>query len=197
MLKNVLLLFLLFSLLASVSLADVELWSTDTFQLSGLGVNVIPEFRIRKDLSEFYYLQTYIGPSWDLNKNLKMNVYYGLKYQKSNSDWKQSNLGYLDLFYSFRPFSNRARMECDLTSAVIKYRNQLQIKINGCYLADEFFYNLTGSFVDENRLSAGYTFKALGQTEFNFGYLLRAQRKTATQAWSNSAALILNTSLKI
>jgi hypothetical protein len=187
----------LFSLLAPVSLADVEFWSTDTFQLSALGMNVIPEFRIRNNLTEFYYLQTYVGPTWDLNKSLKMNIYYGGKYQKSNNDWKQSNLGYLDLIYSFKPFSNRARLECDLTNAVIKYRDQLQVKVNGCYLADEFFYNLTGSFVDENRLSAGYTFKAFGQTEFNLGYLMRAQRRTVAQAWSNSAAVIMNAGLKI
>lgn len=197
MLRKTLLLFLLACLLAPVSLADVEFWSTDTFQLSTLGISVIPEFRIRNNLSDFYYLQTYIGPTRDLSKNLKMNVYYGCKYQKSNSDWKQSNLGYLDLIYSFKPFSNRARLECDLTNAVIKYRNQLQVKINGYYLADEFFYNLSGSFVDENRLSVGYAFKALGQTEFNLGYLMRAQRKMVTQTWSNSSAMILNANLKI
>jgi hypothetical protein len=194
---KVALLSLLVMLLAPVAWADVELWSTDTFQLSAFSINVIPEFRIRNNLSEFYYLQTYIGPTWDLNKNLKMNIYYGLKYQKSGADWKQSNLGYLDLIYSFKPFSNRARLEGDLTNAIVKYRNQLQFKINGWYLADEFFYNLTGYFVDENRLSAGYSFKALGQTDLNFGYLLRAQRKTAAQAWSNSAAVILNAGLKI
>lgn len=197
MLRKALLLFLLACLLAPVSLADVELWSTDTFQLSGLGMNVIPEFRVRNNLTELYYLQTYIGPAWDLYKNLKMNIYYGCKYQKSNNDWKQSNLGYLDLIYSFKPFSNRARLESDLTNAVIKYRDQLQVKINGYYLADEFFYNLCSSFVDENRLSVGYAFKALGQTEFNLGYLMRAQRKKVDQVWSNSSAVILNAGLKI
>jgi len=197
MLIKVWLLLLTVSLLASVSLADVELWSTDTLQLSGLGISVIPEFRVKDNLTDFYYLQTYIGPSWDLSKNIKINVYYGLKYQKSNNDWKQSNLGYLDLIYSFKPFSNRARLEGDLTNAVVKYRNQLQVKVNGYYLADEFFYNLTGTFMDENRLSAGYTFKAPGQTEINLGYLLRAQRKTATQDWSNSATVTMNAGLKI
>lgn len=197
MLRKALLLSLLVCLLAPVSLADVEFWSTDTLQLSGLGINVIPEFRIKNNLSDFYYLQTYVGPSWDLSKNLKINVYYGLKYQKSGTDWKQSNLGYLDLIYSFKPFSNRARLEGDLTNAIVKYRDQLQFKLNGWYLADEFFYNLTGSFVDENRLSAGYTLKVLDQTDLNIGYLWRAQRKTAAQAWSNSAAVVINAGLKI
>jgi hypothetical protein len=197
MLRKALFLFLLVCLLAPVSWADVELWSTDTLQFSGLGINVIPEFRIKNNLTDFYYLQTYIGPSWDLSKNLKLNVYYGLKYQKSGADWKQSSLGYLDMIYSFKPFSNRARLEGDLTNAVVKYRDQLQFKLNGWYLADEFFYNLTGSFVDENRLSAGYAFKACGQTDLNFGYLLRAQRRTAAQAWNNSAAVIMNAGLKI
>jgi hypothetical protein len=197
MLRKVLFLFLLLCSFAPVSWADVELWSTDTLQLSTLGINIIPEFRIKNNLSEFYYLQTYIGPTWDLAKNLKLNIYYGLKYQKSGADWKQANLGYLDLIYSFQPFSNRSRLECDLTNSVVKYRDQLQVKVNGWYLADEFFYNLTGSFADENRLSAGYTFKVLGQTDINLGYLLRAQRKAAAQDWSNSAALVMNAGLKI
>ena len=197
MLKKALLLFLLVSLFAPVSSADVELWSTDTFQLSTMGINIIPEFRVKNNLSDFYYLQTYIGPSWDMSKNLKFNVYYGLKYQKSGNDWKQSNLGYLDLIYSFRPFSNRARLEGDMTNAIVKYRDQLQVKVNGWYLSDEFFYNLTSAFVDENRLSAGYTFKALGQTDLNLGYLLRAQRRAVSQAWSNSAAVVINAGLKI
>jgi hypothetical protein len=197
MVKKLMLLLSLMFFLVPVVLADVEFWSTDTFHFSALGMNVIPEFRIKNNLSDFYYLQTYIGPTWELNKNLKMNVYYGLKYQKSNNDWKQSNLGYLDFIYSFKPFSNRARLEGDLTDSVAKLRNQLQIKIHGFYLSDEIFYNLTGLFVDENRLSAGYSFKAFGQTELNLGYLIRAQRKTIDQAWRNSTAVFLNTALKI
>jgi hypothetical protein len=126
-----------------------------------------------------------------------MNVYYGLKYQKSGNDWAQSSLGYLDLIYSFKPFSNRARLECDLTNSVVKYRDQLQFKLNGWYLADEFFYNLTGSFADENRLSAGYATKVFGETDLNLGYLIRAQRRSVAQAWTNSAAIILNAGLKI
>ncbi|MFA4843639.1 MAG: DUF2490 domain-containing protein [Candidatus Margulisiibacteriota bacterium] len=199
MVKRLTVMFLLLALsgLVLTARSEVEFWSTDTAQLTQWGVNVIPEIRVKNNLSDLYYFQTYIGPVWELNKNLKLNVYYGLKYQKSGSDWKQSNLGYLDLAYSFKPFSNRFRFEVDLTNAVVKYRNQLQLKVNGYYLADEFFYNVSGAFADENRLSAGYTFKALGQTEFNLGYLWRAQRKMVGQAWANSAAAILNTGLKI
>ena len=197
MVKRSTAMFLMMFLLVSAVLADVEFWSTDAFQFSVPGINIIPEFRAKNNLSEFYYFQTYLGPTWNLSKNLKMNIYYGLKYQKSANDWKQSNLGYLDLVYSFNPFSSRARLECDLTSSVVKLREQLQVKINGFYLSDEFFYNLTTSFADENRLTAGYAFKAFGQTELSLGYLLRSQRKEADKAWTNSAALLLNSTLKI
>jgi hypothetical protein len=183
-------------LLATAAVADVELWSTDTFQFSSLGINLIPELRVRNNLSDFYYLQTYLGPAWELNKYLKFNVYYGLKYQKSGNDWQQSNLGYLDLNYSVRGLSHRSRLEVDLTGSVVKYRAQLQFKLNGCYLSDEFFYNLTASFADENRLSAGYSFKVFGQ-DLSLGYLRRAQRKGVDKAWTDSAAVLLNSSIKI
>lgn len=197
MVKRLTVMLLMFGLLVSTALADVEFWSTETFQLAKYGVNIIPEFRIRNNLSDFYYLQTYVGPTWALSKIWQMNVYYGLKYQKSGTNWSQSNLGYLDLIYSFQPVSNRFRFEGDVTNSIAKFRNQLQFKINGYYLADEFFYNLTKFYVDENRLSAGYTFKALGQTDFNFGYLLWAQRSNVAQRWSGSSAILLNASLKI
>jgi hypothetical protein len=194
---TVMLLFLVLSGLVLAVRADVEFWSTDTFQLSQWGVNVIPEIRVRNNLSDFYYLQTYIGPVWELNKNLKLNVYYGLKYQKSGNDWQQSNLGYLDLNYTLKYLSHRSRLEGDLTNSVVKYRDQLQFKFNGYYLADEFFFNLTNSFLDENRLNAGYTLKVFGQTDLSLGYLLRSQRKGITKDWTGTAAVTLNAAVKI
>jgi hypothetical protein len=103
----------------------------------------------------------------------------------------------VDLIYSFKPFSNRARLECDLTNSVMKLRDQLQVKISSFCLSDELFYNLTDSFADENRLSAGCTFKAFEQAEINIGYLVRSQRKAVNNDWANTGAILFNTGLKI
>jgi hypothetical protein len=173
------------------------LWSTNSFQFSSFGFNVIPELRIRNNLSELYYFQAYIGPSRSLNENLKLNVYYGCKFSKSGSNWLQSNLGYLDLIYAFDPFSNRFRLEGDFTSGTVKFREQLQAKFQGFYLSDELFYNLTKSFVDENRLAAGYAWKVDPAKEISLGYMLRSQKASAGADWATTSAVLANSSIKI
>lgn len=189
--------FLFIFLLISPVSADCEFWSTDTFQFSGPGINIIPEIRVKNGLSDLYYFQTYIGPSRNLSKNLKMNIYYGYKLAKSSNNWAQSNLGYFDLIYAFEPFSNRFRFEGDFTNGVSKYRNDLKGKMGNFYLADEFFYNFPRNYIDENRLTGGYVWKFNASREVNFGYMLRSQKASAGAAWSNSNAIIANGSIKI
>jgi hypothetical protein len=197
MVKKMTLTLLFLLLIVAVAKADVEFWSTDTFQFTSYGINVIPEFRIKDNLSNFYYLQTYIGPTWEINKNFRMNVYYGLKYQKSGSDWKQSNLGYLDCINAFYPFTLRSRLEGDATNSILKLREQLQFKVNGYYVVDEAFYNITSAFIDENRLTGGYNWKVNPLSDVTFGYLFRSQRSTLNGAWTGSNAIVINGNVKI
>lgn len=196
MAKKVFVFSLFVLLLASIASADVELWSTDSFSLAGSGWNIIPEFRIRNNLSELYYFQTYFGPSFPINPTLKLNALYGLKYSKSGGGWNQANFGYLDLVGAFTPFTNRFRLEYDLTNSLAKYRNQLQLKLGQFGLSDEFFYNLSGGFVDENRFNASYLCK-LGGTDLAVGYLWRGQRSAANRDWVNSGAVTINSGWKI
>ncbi|OGC04374.1 hypothetical protein A3H38_06905 [candidate division WOR-1 bacterium RIFCSPLOWO2_02_FULL_46_20] len=166
---------------ASLSFADTELWSMFTFQhpvKDGLKIAIIPELRFRNNASEWYYLRTYIGPQISLDKSWEAAVYLAPNLGKSGGSWTTSYLYYLDLIYKNGFFSNRARLEENLLSGVLVYRNSLQFKTGNWTLADELFYNFAKGFLDENRASISYSIGA-----FSLGYLLRMQKATAAADW--------------
>jgi hypothetical protein len=178
--RLVLVLFLcLFSL--QVVFADTELWSTFTFQhpvREGLKLAIIPEFRFRNNASEWYYLRTYIGPQMTLDKNWEAALYLAPNLGKTGGAWTTSYLYYADLIYKNGPISNRARLEENLSSGVLIYRNSLQYKLGDWTLADEPFYSFSSGYFNENRASISY-----GIGAFSLGYLLRMQKATAAADW--------------
>lgn len=180
-------------LLSRIALADTELWSTFTFQhpvREGLKFAVIPELRFKNNASEWYYLRTYIGPQVTLDKNFEMAVYLAPSVAKSGGTWSTSYSMYGDLIYRSGSISNRARLEENLSSGGLIYRNSLQFKLGDWTLADEPFYNFAKGFFDENRASIGY-----GIGPFSLGYLLRSQKTTAAWDHTNVANFGLKTNL--
>ena len=181
-----------------VSFADAEFWATGTFQFpikENLKMNVIPEIRVRNNLGELYYWQTYVGPVLILNKNYEAAAYYALKYSKSGGNWTSGNLGYLDLVYKNDYFSNRGRIEYDNLLDTFKLRDSFQLKKNGWFIGDELFFNFKKGFLDEERIAVGYSSKMNGKTELSLGYLLRRTKSIAGGDWMQSGGI--NSGLKI
>lgn len=175
---SALMLLLCFS---AASFGDTELWSTFTFQhpvKEGLKIAIIPELRFRSNASEWYYLRTYIGPQITLDKNFETAVYLAPNLGKTAGKWTTSYLIYGDLIYRNGAISNRARLEENLSSGTVIYRNSLQYKLGDWTLADEPFYNFTKGFFDENRASVSY-----GLGPCSLGYLLRSQKATTASDW--------------
>jgi hypothetical protein len=191
---------LLTALFCSPVLADTEFWSTDTFQTQireGVKFNVIPELRFRNNAGEFYYLLTYLGPTLYLSKNFDLNFYLAPKLTKSGSVWKNSTIGFIDAVYKNGLFSDRLRLEEDLSVNCLKIRDQFQVKMNGWFVNDEVFYNFNRGFFDENRLAVGYVCKILPNFDLAPGYLLRHQRASGTADWTKTDVLTLNASVRI
>lgn len=179
------------------ALADYELWSVNALQVpikEKLKFNVIPEARFKNSASGFYYLIAYIGPSISINKNFDMNLYFAPKYQKNGSNWSASSLGFFDLIYKNDRLSNRARFEYDVLPNVLKYRNNLQFKMDKWSIGDEEFYNFSKGYIDEGRASVGYTCKINNELEFSLGCLVRRQRAADGWSWTG---VVVNTGVKL
>lgn len=184
---------------SSVAWAGGEFWSTNTFQFpwrDGARFLVIPELRI-SDPVGFYYFQTYLGPSFVINKDLKCNLFYTPKMTRSGDAWTLTHTGYADFVYSLAGIGNRSRLEQDGGSGTTKYRHQLQYKKNGWILSDEIFYNARKGVVDENRLSLGYAFKLSDKQELTIGLMGRSQKSTSTADWTGTGILNCNLSVTL
>jgi hypothetical protein len=179
------LLLLVFSLSSAGTAA--EFWSVNTFQLSTkdtLKINLMPELRFKDQ--GLYYFQTYFGPALLINKNWEIDIYYAQNLSKTNGSWSNYGLGYLDLVYKSPPFSNRGRLEYNIPSDLLKYRDLLQFKWNIWCLGGEIFYNTKINYWDESRWSLSGSFKLAKSTELNIAYLKRQQRKKVNDHWGST-----------
>ena len=148
--RVVIFLLFVFVVLSRLVMADTELWSVDTFQWQvkdAIRLNVIPELRFKNNANEFYYLITYLGPTFKLTDNFDLNLFYAPKTTKSGGTWTSGSAGYLDLVYKNGGISNRSRLENDFTSGALTLRDQLQYKINGWYVGDEIFYSTAKGYL--------------------------------------------------
>lgn len=166
---------------SAVSFADTELWSAFTFQhpvKDGLKIAIIPELRFKNNSSEWYYLRTYIGPQITLNKYFDAVFYLAPNLGKTGGVWSTNYFIYGDLIYINGALQYRSRLEENLSSGGLIYRQQLQAKLDSWALSDELFYNFTQGYFNENRASFAYGFGS-----FSLGYLLRTQKAMAASDW--------------
>jgi hypothetical protein len=194
--KNKLVAFLSLIVLASAVPADTEFWSSDTFQRS-LGekvrLQVIPEIRVRNNLTDLYYFRTYFGPNISLNKNFGISVYYAPNYIKASRVW--TGLGYLDFLYQTDlpwfalAFNNRERFEYDFTPAVLKLRSLFRFGKDGWFADDELFYNFKAGCFDEGRSQIGYSFKYNKEVGLYLSYLMRRQKSSPAADWTRTNAV--------
>lgn len=179
-----------------ISGADSEFWSANTFQHSfskELKLNVIPEVRIKNNLSDLYFFQLYMGPAASLSKNFELAALIAPNFSKNGNGWSSSLYGYIDGTYKYEfpwfVFGNRARFEDNLTTNVLKYRNLVQFSNNGLVLGDEFFFNFSKGFYDEGRSSASYAIKLSNDLSLSLGYLLRRQKTISISDWKRTSVL--------
>ncbi|MDD5593180.1 MAG: DUF2490 domain-containing protein [Candidatus Margulisbacteria bacterium] len=185
-----------------VALADTEFWTVNTVQIpvkQGVSFSLIPELRVRSNLSELYYLRTYFGPTFSINNNLGLSVYYAPTATKSaaTGNWSTSNILVGDAVSAWPLISNRWRLEYDYGTALLKVRDRVQLKYNGWVLGEEPFYNCQRGYIDENRASLGYSIKLTDRFSLEPGWLLRSQRTSSGGSWTNTNIVTVNSSIKI
>lgn len=194
--NKLLVVILLVSVAAGISWADNEFWSSGAFQSpynEKIKLQLIPEIRVRNNLSDLYYLLIYIGPSITLNKNFGINLYLAPNYVKTNSSW--TNLGYADITYKTdlpwfaAVFNNRERLEYDFTPQVLKIRSLFRFSKDGWFADDELFYNTNKGFFDEGRSQFGYSIKLNGDNNLSVSYLLRRQKTNSGDDWTRTSAI--------
>lgn len=202
--KLCLLVFGLVFLCVGVSFADSELWSSNAFQHAfskELKLNVIPEVRIKSDLSDLYYFQVYVGPAVTLSKNLELSAYIAPNFSKTGNTWNTSYYSYIDATYKCEfpwfVFSNRSRFEDNMTANVFKYRDQFLFTKFGVSMGDEFFFNFSKGFYDEGRSTASYIYKLNNDLSLSLGYLLRRQKTISTSEWKRTSVLTAGVKLQI
>ena len=201
MVNRLFLVGLLSLVLISSAFADSELWSTNTFQFPFYKAkfNVIPELRFKSNMSDWYYLRTYIGPSTSLNKQFDLAVFLAPSWSKTGGIWISSLLGYFDLIYKqgtpWFTFNNRARFEQNFTNNILIYRNLFLFKNGNWSAGDELFYSTKKGFFDEGRSSVSYAPLVYNGVEFSVGYLLRRQKTNAGDDWTRTG--VLNIGAKI
>ncbi|MBI5399660.1 hypothetical protein HZB07_03490 [Candidatus Saganbacteria bacterium] len=182
MFKQAIFIILLFSyFLNQCALADSELWSVSTFLHpinERLKLAVIPDLRFRNNASEWYFFRAFIGAQTALDKSWEGGAYVAPLVVKNGGNWTTSYLYYTDLTYKNGSLSNRARLEENSLSGVLKYWNSLQFKTADWTLGDDLFYNFAKGLFDEHRVGVSYGFGA-----FSLGYLLRMQKATAAADW--------------
>ena len=167
--------------------AGVEFWSANNVQMpinDKVKLSIIPELRFKSDSQGLYYIQNYIGPAVTISKNIELDLFYALKYSKSNGSWSTYNLMCFDTIYKIDLISNRFRFEYDISPDTLKFRDQLQIKKMGWSAAGEAFYNFKKCLFDEGRASISYSINITRGTDLALGYLLRMQRQKANGDWT-------------
>lgn len=200
--KVIVALIIVFAFLSQLSSADTEFWPVFNFQIplqNKVKLSVMPEFRLKENGTDWYYLRTYIGPTVSLSKMLDFAVYLAPSISKSGQNWNYSTLGYADLILKNQlpwfVFVNRARFEENFTSNVLIYRHLFQFNFDNWSAGDEFFYNTGKGYYDEGRSSIFYSFKINKELSLSLGYLLRRQKPKSTDDWQRTTAI--TTGLKI
>jgi hypothetical protein len=185
-----------------VAAADMEFWTVDALQTpirGGVAFSIIPELRVRSNFSELYYLRVCLGPTFAVNETLGVSFFYAPTTSKSaaTGSWANANVLVADAVLAWQQIGYRSRLEYDPGTALLKYRKRVLVKYFNWSLAEELFYNCQRGYADENRLIMVYSLRLSERLSLEPGLLIRSQRPTPGGEWTNTSAIILNSSLKI
>jgi hypothetical protein len=171
---------------------------------------VFSEQWLNEDFSNFYLTNVDTGLTWKPGKYYSLGGFY--RYQSvtpENADSTAEHRYYPEVTF-FLPtehlkFSDRSRFEYHDTNRrdFWQFRNRFQIsyptKIKKLpitpYVDEELFYSTATGSINENRVSAGVTFKLGSRVDLSLYYLVRHTRKRAD--WQSAQVLGTTWTLKI
>jgi len=190
---------------------DLEYWSAYTFNIKlsdKLYFKVNPQFRIKDDVSDFYYFETVQGFKHKTHKNLELGLYY-LYSEEDKSDGSTDKENRLRVEATLKKpwgkfkFSDRNRYEYRDINGKPKsrYRNRIKIERDVVlwehkitpYIANEFFIDFRDDEFNQNRGAIGFSKKIRENVKIDISYLLKSKRSGSD--WNETH--VIGTSLSI
>lgn len=193
--------FLLLWLEFSYAARDWEYWSgyTLTKRLNEkIDFNILPEFRMKDDMGDFYTFVLYVGPNFKIHKHFDGSLWYKLVSSKKNKEWSESHR--MDVDGTFKTeicnfgFSNRCRFEHNFTASGWLYRNRFKLDAPvrffntkfKFYIQDETFSALEpDDGFNENRASVGLSFDFIAGTKLEPYFMLRRKKSGGNWVTTN------------
>jgi len=179
---------------------DWEYWSKYALEIAlsrKVSFSLEPQFKFKNHFQEFYYSKTYFGLSYQLSKFMTVKGYYAYKTKKGKTNWKGSDLIYLDptlkLNLKYVKVSNRFRLEYDLDKGELVYRNRLKMekdlnKIITPFIQEEIFYSFFSHRFEENRFSVGSSVKVIPKVNLSGEYMLNSKKDDSM--WQTANVLV-------
>lgn len=187
---------------------DWEFWPENTIKakiVKQVFLYFQEEFRIRKEMGQFYEYQMYVGPTINVNRYFDAAVLYKLDEKLTNKKktdyWADYNFLVMDgtLKYDWKHFQvfNRFRFEYDGTRGRWIYRDRVKfatpfkifkVKLTP-YMYNEFFYDIDPitSGYHENRAQGGIIVDLIFKTQLTTYYMFRSLKKQGD--WINANVL--------
>jgi hypothetical protein len=193
---------------------DLEYWSEYKFSVplaSGDEVFYNPQFRIRDDISDFFYHEHRLGYSYKQWKNLGVGVHYLFgRTEPSKGPWKNENRAELDLTpkWSWGDYNFSVRGRAELrhiegsSGDPLEWRFRLkpgistEMEVLGHtiypYITDDVFYDAEKGVWNQNRVYVGFSAplgKICGKSlTGDVYYLFKSNRSTAGD-WSSTSVI--------
>ncbi len=182
--------------------ADTQIWNRDTIEKK-----INEDWRIRlqtafrwRDTTHLYHKFIQLFVDYYYSSSLSISPSYRQNIERAiNGPWKSTPELMLDIskhfsYHSFH-FSNRSRLQYEIDSNKLFYRNQLHLSYPfrwesfelAPFLTEEFFLLYFYKF-DENRLGGGIKLIFSSKVEFLF-YYLNLKEKNSSWSTSNVANL--------
>lgn len=188
---------------------DWQVWNTDSteFPVSrSMKIKAETQFYFGDSASDFYYAHVDAGLAWKAASWFEAGLYQRYIQEKKGTEWFEENRPYLDGIFQGKigslTWANRNRFEYREREGAAegwRYRNRLRLLSAKCwtrlkiqpYADAEPFYDIRTDSWNQNRLSAGLTFKAASFLKIGLYYMAQFNRKNGE--WSNVNILGVDT----
>lgn len=194
---------------------DWELWTQDLFSVplnKRITYNILPEWRFKNDMDYNYLFKMETGPSFKINNNFDLALWYVYVEKQSVGIWDRSDLTYFDVnaktalknLFDLK-ISNRLRYQYDFDKANSTVRNSLRFLkgFNAAkileiapYLSEEPFYDCKINRIVEHRSTTGFIFTFFKNYSLNFGYMFNSKKQAGASKWRYTNVLITNANIR-
>ncbi len=174
---------------------DWQFWNTDSAEYGFADqwkARVESEFYFGDDMSDFFYWHIDTGVARKLGQHLELGLFYRYLREKKSDGWEYENRPHANatVMGNLGPlaWSDRNRLEFRARESADnswRYRNRLRLSPTAAwtslkiqpYVDDEIFYDFDAREMNQNRASAGVSFKPAKCFKLEIYYMLQTTWK--------------------